>query len=233
MSGRLLPAQQATPTESRTANAGDEFDRAIAIVNGDLVLDSDVDKELRFQGLNVDLTANADPTEKAPVYNRNEAIERLINRKLIDQQIRLQDEPDMEDADVEKRIESLRQSIPACAKHQCDSDAEWSKYLQTKGFTVASFTEYWKERLEVLSFIEERFRSGIRVDPVAVKNYYEKTLLPRYAAAHVQAPPLEKVTDRIQTVLTEEQVSKLLNSWLQTLRAQGGVVILHPGQAVP
>jgi len=36
------------------------------------------------------------------------------------------------------------------------------------------------------------------------------------------------ISDRIQHVLLQQRVSKLLDDWLSSLRAQGNVVVLHP-----
>jgi peptidyl-prolyl cis-trans isomerase SurA len=224
-----------TPTRIAAdhSDGSNQFDRSVAVVNGDLILDSDVDKELRFQDLNFDPNADTKVPQPDGSRGRDQAIERLINKKLILQQAELQDVTPIDDDELDHQITLLRQTIPACSKHQCDSDAGWNRYLTGKGFTVSSFRDQWRERLQVLSFIEERFRTGVRVDDKTVSNYYQKTMLPRYEAAKAQAPPLAKVEDRIRAVLIEQEVSKLLNDWLQTLRAQGGVVIFHPGQPAP
>jgi peptidyl-prolyl cis-trans isomerase SurA len=222
-----------TRTAADSSNGSNQFDRSVAIVNGDLILDSDVDKELRFQELNFDPNADMKVPQADGSTGRSQAIERLINKRLILQQAELQEVPDVDDDELDHQITLLRQTIPACSQHQCDSEAGWSHYLTTRGFTIASFRDQWRERLQVLSFIEERFRTGVRVDDKTVSNYYQKTMLPRYEAAKAQAPPLDKVEDRIRAVLIEQEVSKLLNDWLQTLRAQGGVVIFHPGQPAP
>jgi len=58
-------------------------------------------------------------------------------------------------------------------------------------------------------------------------------MLPLYAAQHVAAPPLESISSRIQEVLLQQQVSKLLDDWLKSLRAQGSVVVMHPGEGAP
>ncbi len=59
---------------------GEEVDRVVAIVNGQLILDSDVDRERRFAAL-------LPYGDRSGTYHRDEAIERLINRDLILQQV--------------------------------------------------------------------------------------------------------------------------------------------------
>jgi hypothetical protein len=48
------------------------------------------------------------------------------------------------------------------------------------------------------------------------------------------APPAEAtIADRIQEILLQQQVDKLLDDWLTSLRAQGSVRILKPGEEAP
>lgn len=202
------------------------LDRVVAIVNDDLILDSDVDEERRF--------AAFEPYgDAAAAFSRTKAIEQLINRDLILQQIKLQPEDQISDDDVNKQIEALRKAIPACKQYNCETKQGWDKFLADQGFTETLLFSRWKQRMEMLQFIEERFRMGIRITPDQIKNYYEKTLLPKYAQRHVTPPNIAKISDQIQEVLLQQQVTDLLNEWLKSLRAQGSVVVLHPGEEAP
>jgi peptidyl-prolyl cis-trans isomerase SurA len=205
---------------------GTEFDRVVAIVNGDLILDSDVDQERRFSAL-------LPYGEAGGAYSREKAIERLINRKLILQQSKLQPQDPITDEDAEKDLASLRKELPACKVHDCETKAGWDNYLASEGFTEAGLLQLWKQRMEVLAFIERRFKQGVKISQDQIKTYYEKTLLPLYAAQHATAPPVDAISERIQEVLLQQQVSNLLSDWLQSLRAQGSVVVLHPGEEAP
>ncbi|MGH9596290.1 MAG: peptidylprolyl isomerase, partial [Edaphobacter sp.] len=66
-----------------------------------------------------------------------------------------------------------------------------------------------------------------------IKTYYEKTMLPVYARRNVTPPKLETVSTRIEEVLLQQRVSALLEDWLKSLRAQGSVRILTPGEVAP
>ncbi len=209
------------PLESGTA-----MDRVVAIVNGDLILDSDADQERRFSAL-------LPYGEGGGAYSRDAAIQRLINRDLILQQIKLQPGYDVSEEAAAKDLESLRKSIPACKQFNCDTTAGWDRFLASEGFTEASLTRLWQQRMEVLAFIEQRFRMGIKITPVQIRNYYDTDLRKQYAAQHATPPPLRTISSRIQEVLLQQQVSSLLDDWLQSLRAQGSVVVLHPGEDAP
>ena len=216
----MAPAPQMPPVK------GEERDRVVAIVNGDLILDSDVDEERRFEAFQ--------PYRTGPAFSRERTIERLINRDLILQQAKLQGgEEEITDADVDKEVAELRKNIPSCARYQCSTEAGWRKFLADNGFTEQVLHDRWKQRMQVLEFISDRFKQGIHIPDADIKNYYEKTLVPQFRNAGVEPPKLEAVSVRIQEVLLEQQVSNLLIDWLKSLRAQGQVVVLHPGEAAP
>jgi parvulin-like peptidyl-prolyl isomerase len=204
---------------------GVEIDRVVAIVNGNLILDSDVDEERRFTELQPFRDRRND-------FSRDRAIERLINRDLILQQAKLVPDDPISDADVKKEIDALRKSIPEC-KNVCDSDAGWQNFLTKHGFTEETFKARWLARMEVLRFIEERFRMGVRIPDAEIKTYYEKNILPEFAKQHTAAPKLEAISDRIQEILLQQQVSNLLGDWLKSLRAQGSVAVLKQGEVAP
>jgi hypothetical protein len=228
---KIPPVAAATPAQSPQAvdapsAAGTPVDRIDAIVNGDLILDSDVDQELRLEALE----PYDNPTREG---SRDEAINRLINRDLILQQVKLQNDDAIPADEVEKELDGLRKNIPACKRYDCATKAGWDKFLADNGFTEESLQALWAQRMQVLDYIEQRFKMGIRIMPQEIQDYYTKTMLPEYAAQHVAAPKLDTLSERIQEVLLAQRVSALLDDWLKSLRAQGSVVVLHPGEAAP
>lgn len=223
-SSKVEPAK---PQPSMMPNVpGTELDRVVAIVNGDLILDSDVDEERRF--------AAFDPYHEATGgFTREKAIQRLINRDLLLQQLKLQPEEEISDADVTKQINELRKTIPACQRYHCETKQGWDKYLADQGFTEAKFFQRWKQRMELLQFISERFQTGVHITPEQIHSYYENTMLPEYERQHAKPPKLDAISNQIEEVLLQQQISNLLSDWLKSLRAQGSVVVLHPGEEAP
>ncbi len=222
----LIPVPTAVPSQM-PAEPGDELDRVVAIVNGDIVLDSDVQEEHRFE----DIQPYA--SQQGTATTRERELERLVNRTLILQQAKLQPEELVPGPAVDKEVANLRKSLPGCQKIDCTTDTGWTQYLADHGFTVTEFRTRWKQRMEVLAFIQERFGAGTAVSPSQVKAFYQNTMLPQYAKEHVKPAPLSSVEDRIKDVLQQQQVSSLLRDWLQSLRAQGSITILHPGEEAP
>ena len=214
------------PVETASkASAGVLVDQVIAVVNGDLVLESDVEEERRFSAFQPYTAPNG--------FSRDEAINRLIDRDLILQQAKLQPDDTVTVDDAKAQLEALRKEIPACKQYRCETDAGWTKFVKDQGFTVEQLTTKWRERMQVLKFVEMRFRMGIRITPEEIKKYYDGKMLPEYKRRGVVAPALDAISDRIQEVLLQEQVSALLGDWLQSLKVQGTVRMMRPGEVQP
>lgn len=209
-------AQQASVPGAMGKGEATPIDRVIAIVNDDLVLESDVDEERR-------LAIFQPYSEPSGSFTRAQAIDRLIDRDLIQQQARVQPQKHITDAEVAANLADVRKDILACKEFKCETPDGWKRFLAANGFTPDELNKRWRERMEVLEFIEARFRQGIRISDAAVKDYYTKTLLPEYAKRHATAPKLDTISDRIREILLQQQVSGLLDDWLKALRASGSV----------
>jgi hypothetical protein len=216
------------PIENTQAPApqGTELDRLVEVVNDDVILESDIDEERRLAAFQPFRDARA-------TSSREQLLERLTDRTLILQQARLQPEDQVTDQQVDEQLTALRKEIPACKEYHCETDDGWKKFVTDQGFTLDELHRVWKERMEVLRFIEVRFRSGIHIEDNEVRDYYEKTLLPQYARANATAPKLEAISNRIQEILLQQRVSTLLRDWLQSLRAQGTVRAIKADEAKP
>jgi peptidyl-prolyl cis-trans isomerase SurA len=233
MRGQAAAGQVGTTTagvgvvaaEKPELGSGVVLDRVIAVVNGDVILESDVDEERRFE--------EVQPYREATNYTRDRAIERLIDRALILQQAALEPEDAVPDKDLDAQLLTLRKDIPACKQYHCETDAGWQKYIEDHGFTLEEFRERWRKRMQLLKFIEVRFRNGITISDDQIRSYYEKTMLPEYAKRNVTPPKLETISNRIEEVLLQQQVGALLEDWLKSLRAQGSVRMMTPGETAP
>ena len=224
----LLPAAVLSGRASGQAADGGRMsiDRVVAVVNGDLIMESDVDEDRRFVSFQPYRDVNATSTD-------DQLVERLIDRRLILQQDALQPETPITDAAVDADLSGLRKNIPACAKYHCETDAGWTKFVEDQGFTLDELRDRWRQRMEVLRFIEARFRMGIRISQADIDSYYKDTLIPGFKKQNAAPPAEDTINDRIQEILLQQQVSKLLDDWLKALRAQGSVRIVKQGEAIP
>ena len=128
-------------------------DQVIGVINGDLILESDVNEERRFEAF--------EPFTSPGAFSRDRALSRLIDRTLILQQAKLQPDQVVTTAQAEAQLQMLRKDLPAC-KNVCETDAGWQKFVADHGFTMPELVQRWQQRMEILKFIEMRFRAGDR-----------------------------------------------------------------------
>jgi len=227
--GPGAPALQ-TQAEQELAPGQVVLDRAVAVVNKHVILESDLHGEMRISILepNGGLEPNTGG-EPTPQQALQQALERLISRNLIEQQISEEDiesiEPSQED--VNARVEELRKVLPVCVNASCATDAGWKAFLKAHGLTENDVDAYIRQRLELLGFIERRFRQGIQISQQQIETYYHGTLLPQYKPGD-KVPALDEVAPRIEEILLQQQVNAMLDDWLKNLRQQGDVEVLDP-----
>lgn len=229
IAGALLAALLRAPAAANPAPAAPgaqepvTLDRVIAIINDDVLLESDVEEEMHLAVLQPYAIS-------AGSSARQRAAERLINRTLILQAMREQQPPPPEPsaAEVRQRVDELRKQIPACARYHCETEEGWRRFLADNKYTEEEVEARWRERLRILQFIEARFRAGIRVPQAEIENYYHQTLVPQLQKENAQPPALDSIAPRIGEILLQQKVNALLQDWLKGLRQQGNVVILDP-----
>jgi hypothetical protein len=216
-----FPAAAQAPPSSSTPVV---LDSVVAVVNRHVILSSDLDDEIRLSIL--------DPDSAGHTLTRAYALEQLVSRTLIEQQIRQEDAQAATptQAEVDARLAELRKELPACVHENCATDAGWQAFLAAHNLTAARVNAYLLYRLEILRFIEQRFRPGIRISEQQIAAYYNNTLLPQYAPGEA-VPPLQQVAPRIEEILLEQQVNALFDDWLANLRKEGDVEVLDPSLA--
>jgi peptidyl-prolyl cis-trans isomerase SurA len=199
------------------------LDRVIAVINGDVLLESDLEEEMHYAALQP-------YTVPAGQNDRERALRRLINRTLILQQIRDLDMQNVRpnESDISQRIAEMRKQIPACIHLNCQTEEGWQTFLRENHFTIDQVEAYWFQRLEILNFIEQRFRSGIHIPKEDIEKYYQENFVPEFTKVNASPPDLQSVSSRIEEILLQQRVNLLLQDWLRSLRQRGGVEILDP-----
>jgi peptidyl-prolyl cis-trans isomerase SurA len=219
------PATPVPPSDASSASAEKPLllDRVIAIVNGDVLLESDVLQEMRIAALQP-------ITVPAAQNTKQRAAQRLIARSLILRQMREQHQIDyaVTDDEVRKSLLELRKDIPICRKMSCATEDGWKAFLKVNDITEQEAEERWRQRLQIMKFIDARFGATIRIQRQDIQKYYQATVVPAFDKMKESPPSLESTTPRIREILLQQQVNSLLRDWLQSLREQGSVQILDP-----
>ena len=223
LAGHARQAQSSAAGPASSASSQpQELDKVIAIVNGDVLLQSDVQEELQFDAIQP-LGASGEVRDMAA------AGKRLINRILILQQMKAQQtESPVSDADLQKGLADLHHQIPACVRFHCDTPEGWKAFLQQNNLAGQQVLDRVRQRLQIVAFIDERFRNGIRISQPEIQAYYDKTFVPAFQKERAKPPALSTVSSRIEEILLQQRVNGLFQDWLKSLREQGSVQILDP-----
>ena len=198
------------------------LDSVVAVVDRHPILASDIDEEMRLSVLDATRTGQG-------VLTRHRALELLISRTLIQEQIHREEvqATELTADEVNARLLEIRRELPACVHQNCSTEAGWNAFLAAHSLTPEQVDAYFHNRLEILRFIEQRFRPGIHISPQDIEDYYRDTLLPQYAPGET-VPALEQVSPRIEEILLQQHVNVLFDEWLTNLRKQGDIEVLDP-----
>lgn len=189
------------------------IDRIVATVNGRVILQSDLDEALCYQALltNRTLTQLTDDDRRA-------VLDRLIDQELLREQMKSADFPHATDAEVTARVAEARKLYPQAA-----SSGAWQSLLAQYDLTEKDLLVHVRQEIDVMRLVDARLRPAVQIDSKSIEAYYRDQFVPKLKQSGASAAPLAEVSAKIRELLTEQKVSELLVSWLQTLRSESQV----------
>jgi hypothetical protein len=192
---------------------GQVADRMVAVVNRHVVLQSELEQEVR-----VDFMLRGLPLAQATGAEMETMLERLIDQSLLQQQILTTAMLDPAKEELAEEMRKLRAGIPGGK-----DDGSWKAMLAAYGIGERDVEAHIAAQSRLLRFIDLRFRSLARVDRAGVTAYYQQEFLPERRRQGLPEPPLNEVFQQIERTLVELRINDLLNTWLATLRNQANI----------
>jgi peptidyl-prolyl cis-trans isomerase SurA len=196
-------------------SAAQVIDRIIATVNNHVILQSDWDEALCYEALLTNRTL-AQFTDD----DRRAVLDRLIDQELLREQMKSADFSHATDSEVAARVADARKQYPQAA-----SSEAWQSVLAKYRLTEKDLFAHVRQQIDVMRLVDARLRPAVEIDSKSIEAYYRDQFVPRLKQAGASEVPLAEVSGKIRELLTEEKVSELLISWLQTLRSEGQVHI--------
>ena len=201
------------------AQTGETIDRIIATVNKHPLLLSDWEGSMRMEAF---LEGRA--IESFKDEDRKAALNRLIDRELLMQQMQADYSPTVQE--IATRIQSVR------AQLKLTEDKSWSESLLHCGLVESDVQAFVRSQLQVMRFVDLRLRPTVRVDEEAIEAYYRDSLVPELKKAGEEPEPLQQVRLRIREILVQQKMDGVLETWLANLRSQSEVhVTSNPDSA--
>ena len=198
------------------SKAGEVLDRVVAVVGNNAVTSSEVELQLRLEAF-----LNQRPVDTAEAARR-QVVERLIEVNLISEEMRMTNFLPAKDEEVEQELRAVREQEYA-------DEFGFLEALETHSLSEDELRGFLRRQMNVLRFIDFRFRTGLDVSPEAVATYHEDVYTPRVRQLEGREPePLADVRSRLREVVLQERVDELLDDWLKLVRASNRVEYIGP-----
>ena len=141
-------------------------DKIVAIVNDQIISNSDVDKfkkKLNSSGLVDDALLKLNDSQTL-LKDRNALLNHLVDEKLIDSEVKRKG--------MEVTIERVEQEIRTIAKGNNISRTQLQDALKAKGVSISQYQDFIKTSLERQGLIEKEVTNKIRISDEDISSYY-------------------------------------------------------------
>ncbi|HEY6770471.1 MAG TPA: SurA N-terminal domain-containing protein [Candidatus Sulfotelmatobacter sp.] len=203
-----------------SALAGEVIDRIVATVNGRVILQSDWDEALSYEAL-----LDGRMLSQFSDDDRRAVLDRLIDQELLAEQTKSADFQHATREEALAHLAAARKQYPSAS-----TDAGWESLLAQYHLTQNDLLDHVEKQIDLTHLVDARLRPGIQIDSKTIEAYYREKFVPQLQQTGAGQVPLADVSAKIRELLTEQKVSELLVSWLQTLRSESDVHI--PGSSV-
>ncbi len=193
------------------------IDRLAAVVNRQIITLGDIEQELRLQELDP-LTGDFPGvgSSQQQKVTQELVLQRLIEQTLIREQIQQFPGLEIDDEQVESQLAAIEKKIGGAEK------------LADMRIDIQDLRNRLRWQLQVMKFIDYRFRQFVVVDAKEIEAYYQNQFLPELQKRNaLPAPELPAVEERIRKILTEEKLNIQVDEWLASLRKDAAIEIFH------
>jgi hypothetical protein len=175
--------------------AADVIDRIAVSIGNAVITREEVRRETRLTAF-----LNGDPPEASRAAMRK-AAERLVEQFLVRRELELAHYPSPGAPEIEPLMKGR-------------DLAKLPRYNLSAEDLRSHFT--WQ--VQLLRFVEFRFRPGVQVSNAEIQEYFEKQVLGSRPGA-----VFEESRAAIEAALTEQQVDRQLDTWLREARARSRI----------
>lgn len=193
------------------AQAPVTIDRVVASVNKEPLLLSDWEDSLRFEAF-----LQGRPPASFTASERKSALDRLVDRDLLLQQMQADYSPTREE--VLEHLKSIRSQLKGA-----ETNEAWRQMLASYELSEDDLYTAVRTQLQVMRFVDLRLRPSIRIERSDIESYYRDRLVPDLQKAGVKPEPLSELLPKIRELLVQEQMQTVLEAWLVNLRSQSNV----------
>jgi parvulin-like peptidyl-prolyl isomerase len=179
--------------------AQEVVDRIVARVENDVILLSDILTLSRYQQF-LDGKSETDA----------QILDRLIDQWIVRTEAEVSRSPRASEEDIERSVSRLKNSFT--------SEQEYEARKKQAGLSDQDIRAMTATQLYLSYYLESRFRPSVQIDPKAIEDFYQNTVLPRAKARGQDPPTLEAARDSIQEALVQNGINEQAERWLKESR---------------
>jgi len=194
-------------------------DRIVAKVNGHIILQSDWDEALCYEAL-----LNGRTLDQFSEDERRAVLDRLIDQELLGEQMKSALFQHASEAEAAARIADARKHYQEAATAQ-----GWQAVLNRFRLAEKDVLVHVQQQIDLMRLVDAHLRPTVQIDNKTIEAYYRAKFVHQLKQNGAGEVALADVSGKIRELLTQEKVSELMVSWLQSLRSESKVSI--PGAA--
>jgi hypothetical protein len=180
------------------------IDQLAVTVGNQAITENEVTDDIRLaallNGVAVDNSVTA----------RRAAAARLIEQALIRREMSFGSYPQVQESEVNEAM--------AAAEKAHGGRAALDESLKSYELTTKELRNYLTWQLQLLRFIDLRFRPAVQVTNEDIEKYYQESVVGPQPAG--KAPELSEVRSQIEQKLSSERVDQQLDRWIRQSRAR-------------
>jgi len=197
-------------------------DRIVATVNGHIILQSDWDEALCYEAL-----LNGRTISQFSDDERRAVLDRLIDQELLGEQMKSALFQHASEAEAAARVADARKHYQEAATAE-----GWQAVLNRFRLTEKDVLIHVQQQIDLMRLVDAHLRPAVQIDNKTIEAYYREKFVPQLKQNGAGEVALADVSGKIRELLTQEKVSELLVSWLQSLRSESKVSIPGAGGSV-
>jgi peptidyl-prolyl cis-trans isomerase SurA len=194
-------------------------DRIVATVNGHIILQSDWDEALCYEAL-----LNGRTLDQFSEDERRAVLDRLIDQELLGEQMKSAFFQHASEAEAAGRVADARKHYQQAATAE-----GWQAVVNRFRLTEKDVLAHVQQQIDLMRLVDAHLRPTVQIDNKTIEAYYREKFVPQLKQNGAGEIALADVSGKIRELLTQEKVSELLVSWLQSLRSESKVSM--PGAA--
>jgi hypothetical protein len=186
---------------TRCPAAQEIVDRIVTRVENDIILLSDV-RALRSYQRFLDGTSETD----------SQILDRLIDQWIVRTEAEVSRFPPPSGSEIDRGVERIRKSW--------DSAEEYESRKKLSGLKDQDIRAMVVMQLYLSNYLDSRFRSGVRIEPKAIEDFYRNSVVPRAKARGQEPPTLDAARDFIEEALMQNGINAQADQWLKESRTR-------------